>query len=230
MFTLENVSKKFGTEYALRDISMTIGNGLNFIIGASGSGKTTLLKILSGMEHDFIGDVRYCDKSIKNLSEKELSYYYHNVFGFVWQDFNLLDDRTVLENVMLPQYLSAAPDKKAAMKLLGDVDISELAFQKVGKLSGGQKQRVAIARELAKNPQVLLADEPTSALDEKSAKAIMRILRSISKSRTVIIVTHDTSLIEHSASVYELDKGALIAAADGSSCPKPVCAPRPHRL
>lgn len=214
MFEIRNVSKQFGDEYALRNISMNVGKGLNFIIGSSGSGKTTLLKIISGMEQEFDGEVFYCGQNVKSLTEQEKSYYYNNVFGFVWQDFNLLDDLTVLENVMLPQFLKQGQDKKAVMKVLRELKISELANQKVGKLSGGQKQRVAIARELMKNPQVIIADEPTSALDEKSSKTTMDILRDIAKSRTVIVVTHDTSLIDHKSNVYELDKGELTATTE----------------
>lgn len=231
MFEIKNVSKQFGAEYALRNITLRIGSGLNFIIGSSGSGKTTLLKIISGMEQHFEGEALYCGQSIKTLTDGEKSYYYNNVFGFVWQDFNLLDDLTVLENVMLPDYLKQVQDKNAVMKVLRTLKISELANQKAGKLSGGQKQRVAIARELIKNPQVIIADEPTSALDEDSAKITMDILRDISKSRTVIVVTHDTALIDKSAKVYELDKGELIAAAESTqkNSPKPEVM-KPHAL
>lgn len=214
MFLIRNVSKQFGDDYALRNISMTIGKGMNFIIGSSGSGKTTLLKIISGMEQRFDGEVFYCGKDVKALTEQEKSYYYNNIFGFVWQDFNLLDDLTVMENIILPQYLKHDPDKKTIIKVLRELKISELANQKVAKLSGGQKQRVAIARELMKNPQVIIADEPTSALDEKSSKIIMDILRDIAKNRTVIVVTHDTSLISQRDKIYELDKGELTATTE----------------
>lgn len=231
MFEIKNVSKQFGAEYALRDITLRIGSGLNFIIGSSGSGKTTLLKIISGMEQDFEGEALYCGQSIKTLTEGEKSYYYNHIFGFVWQDFNLLDDLTVWENVMLPGHLKQSQSKKEVMKVLHMLKISELANQKAGKLSGGQKQRVAIARELIKNPQVIIADEPTSALDEASAKIIMDILRDISKTRTVIIVTHDTALIDKNAKVYELDKGELIAAAEPTqkNSSKPTTK-KPHTL
>lgn len=211
MFEIKNVSKKYNNEFALRDISFDIGKGLNFIVGASGSGKTTLLKILSGMDSDFEGDVFYSDRSIKNLSEKEKSYFYNNVFGFVWQDFNLIEELTVLENICTPQYLKDSQNKKEIAKVLNQLKISELANQKVNKLSGGQKQRVAIARELIKNPEVIIADEPTSALDDKTSKSIMDILRDIAKTRTVIVVTHDLSHVDAKSSVFELDKGELIS-------------------
>lgn len=216
MFEIKNISKKYADDFILRNLSLTIGGGLNFILGASGSGKTTLLKILSGLDQSFDGDVFYCGKSIKTLNEQDKSYFYNNIFGFVWQDFNLRDDLTVLDNMMLPLYLKKSQNKKTVMKILRELKISELANQKTGKLSGGQKQRVAIARELIKNPQVIIADEPTSALDEKSSQTIMQILRDLSKTRTVIIVTHDTSLITPSDHVYELDKGELIAIPNAS--------------
>ena len=217
MFEISNVSKKYGHEFALNTISMSIGRGLNFIVGASGSGKTTLLRILSGMDQEFEGEVSYCGKNIKNLTGSEKSYFYNNVFGFVWQDFNLIDENTVLENVLLPCYLKNPDSGKNAGKILKDLKIHDLAKQKVKYLSGGQKQRVAIARELMKNPQVIIADEPTSALDANSSKTIMEILRSLSKSRTVIVVTHDTSLIKEKDNIFELDKGELISKPEISA-------------
>lgn len=214
LFEIKNISKSYGGEFALRNVSMEIGKGLNFIIGASGSGKTTLLKIISGMEQDFDGEVYYCGKSVNALSEQEKSYYYNHIFGFIWQDFNLIEDLTVAENVALPQYVKDAVDKKVILKILRELKISEIADQKVKSLSGGQKQRVAIARELVKNPQVIIADEPTSALDEKASRNTMDILRDIAKTRTVIVVTHDTSLIDSKAKVYELDKGEMVTYAE----------------
>ncbi|MEM5603615.1 ATP-binding cassette domain-containing protein [Bacillus cereus] len=105
MFEIKNVSKQYKSEFALYNVSMNINKGLNFIVGSSGSGKTTLLKIMSGMEQDFDGEVLYCGKNIKDLSANEKSYFYNNIFGFVWQDFNLIEDATVLDNVLLSEYL-----------------------------------------------------------------------------------------------------------------------------
>lgn len=214
MFEIKNVSKKYGEEFALNGVTTSIGKGLNFIVGASGSGKTTLLKIISGMEKSFDGEVSYCGKDIKSLTEKEKGYFYNNIFGFVWQDFNLLDDSTVLENVMIPCYLKADCHKSNAEKALKDVKLFDIANKKVKYLSGGQKQRVAIARELMKNPQVIIADEPTSALDEKTSKTTMDILRALSKKKVVIVVTHDTSFITEKDNVYEFDKGELVVAPE----------------
>lgn len=209
MFEIRNVSKKFNTEYALRDVSLTINGGMNFIIGASGSGKTTLLRILSGMDKDFEGEAFYNGQSLKELSDNDKCEYYATKFGFISQNFNLIERLTVLDNIMIPTYLNNQVDKKEALNTLKLLGIEEFAKQKVKKLSGGQKQRVAIARELIKNPEVLIADEPTAALDPKSAQATIKILRTIAKDRTVIVVTHDTSLIDKNSSVFELDKGKL---------------------
>lgn len=212
MFEIRNVSKQYNGEFALNDISFTMGKGLNFIVGASGSGKTTLLKIISGMEQDFDGDVYYQGKSIKQLTANEKSYYYNNIFGFIWQDFNLLEELSVLNNVLLPQYLKYEQSQKDADKVLKELGIVDLAHRKVKDLSGGQKQRVAIARELMKNPQVIIADEPTSALDEKTSKTTMAILKKIAEKRTVIIVTHDTKLIDRKETILDLDEGEVVVA------------------
>ena len=214
MFEIKNVTRKFGNELVLDNISMTIKGGMNFIIGASGSGKTTLLRSISGMDSEFEGYVAYNGMDIKKLSEGEKINLYGNTFGFISQNFNLIEGLTVLENVMLPLQLSGENDEKAAMQILKSLGIKTLAKQKVKKLSGGQKQRVAIARELLKNPEVIIADEPTAALDSKSAKVIIDVLKKISKKRTVIVVTHDTSLIDNSSSVFELDKGILINTSE----------------
>ncbi|MGL4372556.1 MAG: ATP-binding cassette domain-containing protein, partial [Turicibacter sp.] len=135
MFELKNISKKYGDEFALNSVSLTIGKGLNFIIGASGSGKTTLLKIMSGLEQKFEGNVLYCGQSIKDLTDNEKSYFYNNIFGFVWQDFNLIEEYSVLENIMLPHYLKDLPSKNEALIVLKTLKISQLANQKVKSLS-----------------------------------------------------------------------------------------------
>lgn len=211
MFEIKNLSKQYGTEFALRDITMNIGKGMNFIIGSSGSGKTTLLKILCGMEKGFDGNVSYIGKDIQGFTDKEKSALYNSTFGFVWQDFHLIKEATVLENVLLATYLKNINAEKTADNILRQMKLEDVKNQKVKFLSGGQKQRVAIAREMMKNPKVIFCDEPTSALDAKSAKIIMDILRVLAKSRTVIVVTHDTSLINEKDSVFELDKGELVS-------------------
>lgn len=214
MFQLKNISKKYGENVVLNNVSLSINSGMNFIVGASGSGKSTLLKIMSGIDDDYMGEVYLYDKNIKELSKKEKSYIYNNTFAFIWQDFNLLEDCTVLDNVLLPIQLKTEINKMQAEKLICDLKLKSVVNKQVKYLSGGQKQRVAIARELMKNPQIILADEPTSALDKQTSKDIMKILREISKTRTVIVITHDTSHILAKDTIFELDKGVLITPND----------------
>lgn len=212
MFKIETVSKQYDNDFILKDISFMIHKGLTFITGPSGSGKTTLLKIIGAMESEFTGNVFYCGKDIKCFTNYEKGYFYNHVFGFVGQDFNLVDNLTVLENILLPNYLKEEIDLTKAKKIIKDMKLNDFIQQKIKYLSGGQKQRVAIARELMKSPDVIFADEPTSALDEKTSREVMDILRTIAKTKTVIVVTHDTSLIKKGDQVFELDKGEL-------SCP-----------
>lgn len=211
MLQVKHVSKQYQKDFALNDVSFQIGKGIHFIIGSSGSGKTTLLKILSGIEQDFQGDVLYHDQSIKTLTESERGYYFNHILGVVWQDFNLLEDCTTLENILLPSYVNQTIDEKFANQIVNVLHLNNIRNKKIKLLSGGQKQRIAIARELMKNPQIIIADEPTSALDKESAQTVMELFRSLSKTKTVIIITHDTSLIHNEDNILTLDKGKLIS-------------------
>ncbi len=212
MFELKNITKVFEHETALRDVSLSITGGMNYIIGASGSGKTTILRILSAMDMQYEGEAFYYGRNLKELTDQERSQLYAAEFGFITQGFQLIDEQTVRENILIPAYRNRNGSEKHLNMLLKKLKIENLADQKVRTLSGGQKQRVAIARELTKDPQVLIADEPTAALDVKTAHEIGELLTSISKERTVIVVTHDTSLIQGKCSIFELDKGTLIRA------------------
>ena len=115
MFNLKNISKKYGENIALDNVSLSINSGMNFIIGASGSGKSTLLKIISGFDDDYSGEVHLYGKNIKELKSKEKSFLYNNTFGFIWQDFNLLEDCTVLDNILLPVQLKSIVDRKTCL-------------------------------------------------------------------------------------------------------------------
>lgn len=220
MFELKNITKTFGDEVALKNVSLSITGGMNYIIGASGSGKTTLLRILSSMDRQYEGEAFYCGRNLKELSDQDRSQFYATELGFIAQGFHLIDELTVRENILVPTYLSRNDSEKRLSMLLKKLGIEKLADQKARTLSGGQKQRVAIARELMKDPQVLIADEPTAALDAKTAHEIGALLTSIAKERTVIVVTHDISLIQGKCSVFELDKGVLIRADKGDGTTK----------
>ena len=212
MLSLIEIKKVFGNEIVLNHLSGDFQKGLNFIYGPSGSGKTTLLNIISGMDQNFEGDVYFNNQSMKRFTKKELSDYYYNSIGFIWQDYQLIEYLSVECNIDLVLSLSnlnKAERKMKVAKVLEELGISGLAKMKVAKLSGGQKQRVAIARALVKDPEIIIADEPTKALDLLAANKIMTELKKIAKERIVIIVTHDKGLIEKDANVYSMEQGQL---------------------
>lgn len=226
MFELNHVSRTFGSEAALREVSLTIRGGLNYILGPSGSGKTTLLRILSAMDPGYEGSVQYQGRELKSLTAEERAQLYGAEFGFIAQDFHLIGALSVRENILVPAYLQNEQPEKRLNSLMKKLGIEKLADQKVSTLSGGQKQRVAIARELMKDPKVLIADEPTAALDAKTAGEIGALLAALAKERTVIVVTHDTSLIQGACSVFTLDKGTLCRQELHDA---PACQSRPAR-
>ncbi len=215
MIKLINVRKTYQNRVALSNISFTFPrHGLYIIYGASGSGKTTLLNCLSGLI-SFEGSIEIDHQNIETLSDNELSNLRLNSYGFVFQDFKLFENETVLANLLFPletlNHLSNNIKYRKCLDLLALVGLEKKEKQIVNKLSGGEKQRVAIARALINDPKVLLADEPTGALDEKNGEEIMNILKSISKSSLVIMVSHDQDLTRRYAdSIIEMDEGKNI--------------------
>ncbi|MGL4589551.1 MAG: ABC transporter ATP-binding protein [Mycoplasmatales bacterium] len=197
---IKNITKKLENQVILNGVSIKFEKGINFIIGPSGSGKSTLLRILTGIDQDFVGEV---------LTDLHQQAKIGSLFGHIWQEANLLEKATVFENIMLVELLKEQPDPQNIVQVLRDLKIYSLRDKKISELSGGQKQRVVIARELCKNPSIIVADEPTSALDKESAKTIMKILRELSKTKIVIVVTHDEKLIENKDTVFEINKGEL---------------------
>ncbi|VTS78660.1 ABC transporter [Enterococcus hirae] len=177
MLSLIEIKKVFGNEIVLNHLSGDFQKGLNFIYGPSGSGKTTLLNIISGMDQNFEGDVYFNNQSMKRFTKKELSDYYYNSIGFIWQDYQLIEYLSVECNIDLVLSLSnlnKAERKMKVAKVLEELGISGLAKMKVAKLSGGQKQRVAIARALVKDPEIIIADEPTNDYYSKGSIAFSK--------------------------------------------------------
>lgn len=212
MIILKDLSKKFSEKYIFKNLNAEFKNGLNFIIGPSGSGKTTFLRILSGIDKNYEGELIINSKNLKFFNEKELNRYYYNSIGFIWQDFKLIEHLTVAENVLLSLNLSEISEDLKKDKLiltLKKLGINHLYNKKVNKLSGGERQRVSIARAIIKNPDIIIADEPTSALDKNSSKKIINILKELSKTKLVIIVTHDKGLIDKNSNCFELNDGKL---------------------
>ena len=220
MITLEHITKTYNWKKsnaftALKDVSLIIEDGeLVAIMGKSGAGKSTLLHILACIDTYDEGDYHLGDQEIRNLSEGRLARVRNEHIGLVMQDYALVEDFTVLDNVMLPLNLAkkkAKNRKQIAMEALEKVEMSEFAKKKVSELSGGQKQRTAIARAIGNEPDVLLADEPTGALDSENAETVMALFRKINEEgTTVVIVTHDGDLAQCCDRIIEIRDGEIV--------------------
>jgi|GEM_PF-301462 len=207
------ISKKGQVVHALQDLSIRLpSTGMLFILGKSGSGKSTLLNVLSGLDQFDSGDIYIYGKSSKEFKEEDFDAYRNTYVGFIFQDYHLLEDFTVKENIELALEIQAKEPSSALFnKLLKELDIEEIAARHPGELSGGQKQRVAIARALIKNPRILFADEPTGNLDSKTGTLLLDYLASQKNDRLIVIVTHDRPNAEHYADrLIELQDGRII--------------------
>lgn len=216
MFEIKHLTKRYGDTIALDDVSFNIDKGMTFITGPSGSGKSTLLKLMCALESPSEGNVLYWSRDLASLTEAEKRKFYNRMFGFVWQDYNLIDEWSVLENVMLPAQLNGKT-KDEAMNILSRLQIADLASQPVRLLSGGQKQRAAMARELMKDPRVIFADEPTSALDVTvQAQVVRELMRMRDFCGTgIAIVTHNIGAVEHMADkIAVMYQGRLVEYGD----------------
>ena len=217
---IEHLSKTFGTGdssvAALNDVTLDIVKGEFFgIIGLSGAGKSTLVRCINLLERPESGRVLFEGQDLVSLKPRELRHQRRKI-SMIFQSFNLLDQRTALDNICFPLELAGvgrAEAKQRARQLLETVGLPDKADAYPVQLSGGQKQRIAIARALASDPEVLLCDEATSALDPKTTKSILSLLQSINKERgiTVILITHDMSVIEQICNrVAILDAGQVV--------------------
>ncbi len=218
MLELKKITKKYlsGTN----SVSALKGIDLKFretefvsILGPSGCGKTTLLNIIGGLDQYTTGDLIINGKSTKNFKDKDWDTYRNHSIGFVFQNYNLIPHQTVLANVELALTLagiSKSERRKRAIQALKDVGLEDQIHKKPNQMSGGQMQRVAIARALVGNPDILLADEPTGALDTKTSVQIMELLKEISKTKLVIMVTHNPELAEkYSTRIIKLLDGKV---------------------
>ena len=202
---LNHLSKTFGggenQVHALHDVSIAVKPGEIFgIIGLSGAGKSTLVRCINLLERPDEGQVLFHGRDLMTMNDKELRAQRHNI-TMIFQSFNLLEQRTAIDNICFPLELVGTPRKEArkrAMELLEIVGLPDKANAYPVQLSGGQKQRIAIARALATDPEVLLCDEATSALDPQTTDSILNLLQKINRERgiTVIIITHQMSVIE----------------------------------
>ena len=221
---LHHLNKTFGggdsQVHALRDVSIAIEPGEIFgIIGLSGAGKSTLVRCINLLERPDEGQVLFHGRDLMTMKDKELRAQRRNI-TMIFQSFNLLEQRTAIDNICFPLELNGVSKKEArkrAMELLEIVGLPDKAGAYPVQLSGGQKQRIAIARALATDPEVLLCDEATSALDPQTTDSILNLLQKINRERgiTVIIITHQMSVIEQICHrVAILDHGVVAEIGD----------------
>jgi len=217
---VSNVQKIYGSKgqnqsIALDHISLNIGEGeFVGIMGPSGSGKTTLLNVISTLDRPTNGQIRIANTDITRMSEKFLADFRAQKLGFIFQDFNLLENLTVYENIALPLSLQGVPAKKIreSVKLGANrLGISTILTKYPAEISGGQKQRAAAARALVHDPAIILADEPTGALDSKSAKSLLETMTELNEAQqvTIMMVTHDAFSASYCKRILFIQDGKL---------------------
>lgn len=220
MIEIKNLTKTYNYKKsnaftALKDISLKIDDGeMVAIIGKSGAGKSTLLHIIGCIDTFEKGEYTIDDVNVHNLSDKKLAKIRNENVGIVMQDFALVEEYTVIENVKIPLYFTKKKYKNSnslALDALEKVGIKELAKKPVNKLSGGQKQRVAIARAIVNNPSFILADEPTGALDTKTSAEIMELFKALNdEGKTIVIITHDLGVADKCKRKIEISDGKIV--------------------
>jgi len=219
MIKLENITKSFlvngETISILKNISLDIKEGeFISILGQSGSGKSTLLNLLGFLDKKFEGKYFFQERRIESFSDNELSKIRNENVGFIFQNFGLIENMTVQQNIELPLIYSGKTTKRAheiAQNCLKKVGLEFLSKQSVRLLSGGQRQRVAIARAIANQPSFIIADEPTGSLDSKTSNEIMKLFKELNKTGvTIILVTHDETLISYCDRVIRILDGEVL--------------------
>ncbi len=221
MLEVRNLSKiyksklKNGTDtHALDHVSLRFPEkGMVFLLGKSGSGKSTLLNVCGGLDAPTEGEIIVKGRSSKNFSQSDFDSYRNTFIGFIFQEYNILNEFTVEDNIALALELQGKPkDKKAIAELLEQVDLTGFAKRKPNTLSGGQKQRIAIARALVKAPEIIMADEPTGALDSATGKQVFDTLKKLSQDKLVIVVSHDREFAElYADRIIELKDGKILS-------------------
>ncbi len=216
MITFQNVSMTYGTGHlAIRNVEFQIEDGeFVFLVGPTGSGKSTCFRLLLKEIEPTEGEIQVDSFCLSSMKKKELPRYRRNM-GVVFQDFRLLEDRDVYENIALAQRVNGTPAhvlKKEVPAIIKEVGLGAKYRMLPSQLSGGEKQKVAIARALLNRPPILLADEPTGNLDPKSAEEIMSLLEAVNeKGTTVVVITHNLAMVEEKKKrVISLNRGCLV--------------------
>ncbi len=222
-----------GQVRALDDVTATLPGGRFCVFaGPSGSGKSTLLHVLGALDHATSGSVLVGDRDLEQMDDQERNEFRKKSVGFVFQTFNLIDNLTALENVLIPFIPDGRSHKMIdrAKNILDDIGLGDRLDHRPGRLSGGEKQRVALARAVLKNPSLVLADEPTGELDTQTGTEIFRLLRRIRRKRetTVVVVTHDTNYIQDSDLVFQLQDGRIVGTPDSANVQETASNPNPE--
>lgn len=220
MIQLKDIQKIYRTDeietMALYDINLLITKGeFAAIMGPSGCGKSTLLNIIGMLDTPDSGSYRFEDREVAKLKEKELAQVRKAHIGFVFQSFNLIDELTVAENIELPLIYagaSASERKKAITDVMEKMEIAHRRNHFPQQLSGGQQQRVAVARAVVTRPALILADEPTGNLDSRNGEEVMKLLKSLNREgTTVVMVTHSPEHAEYAGRVIQMLDGKVVA-------------------
>ena len=220
MITFKNVTVKYDKNYALKEFSTEIKDGeFVFLVGATGAGKTTIVKLLTREIIPNLGQITVFNNKLLDIKNSKVPYYRRNL-GIIFQDFKLLSDRNVYENVAFAQEVIGINKqiiKKHVLQVLNIVGIRNKSQKMISELSGGERQKVAIARAIVNKPKIIIADEPTGNLDEVSTNEIIDILMNINNmGTTVLMITHDLHLVSRmNKRVIRINQGELISDTIG---------------
>lgn len=219
MLELRNIEKIYDTKNGLSvkavdDVSIQFEDkGMVFLLGKSGSGKSTMLNLIGGLDVPDRGEIIIKGRNSRDFTPADFDSYRNTYVGFIFQDYNLLDEFTLEENIALALRLQGKEcDEQTVNDILSKVDLADLGKRKPNTLSGGQKQRIAIARALIKDPEIIMADEPTGALDSNTGEQVFELLKELSKNKLVIVVSHDRDFAERYADrIIELSDGKVVS-------------------
>src|SRR5215468_3578398 len=220
LVAVQSVSKSYrrGAVRALRQVSFVVQRGeFVHITGPSGSGKTTLLNLIAALDLPDAGEIIVGGTDLTHLSSARAAAYRNEQIGIVFQSYNLFQQLTAVENVLVPMIPRRSFDRRFALELLDNVGLADRSEHRPAQLSGGEQQRVAIARALANDPPLVLADEPTGNLDDENSRNVMSLLCKSCRERgkTLLLVTHARGSLQPDETVFELRAGSLVRLRNG---------------